>query len=79
MQECKNKDLCTEKKYDILHDKASSVKLDWELKFDEDNNHYFEVTAYDISEDLIFKYGGITYEPIDGRIKFYNFFNGNNT
>lgn len=69
--------LCTERKYEVLQKRAESIELEWELKFDENDNHYFIVTASNIHEDLIFIVDNVTYEPKDGKVEFYNYFNGN--
>ena len=69
--------LCTERKYKVLQDRAESIELNWELKFDQNDNHYFIVTASNIHEDLIFILDNVNYEPKDGKVEFYKYFNGN--
>lgn len=71
--------ICTENKYDELKRKASTIQVEWELKFDEKNNNYFEVEVSGVDKDLILIYNDIIYEPANGYIKIFSQLQGGNT
>lgn len=54
---------CTSKKYSNLKSKSYKTNFSYELKFDENHNYYFEARATNVSEDILIKFNGITYEP----------------
>lgn len=60
--------ICTKSIYAELKEKAADIKMEWKLKFDEKDNHYFEVKASNVDKDLMLIFGGNVYEPIDGNI-----------
>jgi len=60
--------ICTKSIYAELKEKASNIKADWELKFDEKENHYFVVNLSNIDKDLMLIFAGNVYEPKDGKI-----------
>lgn len=55
--------ICTEKKYNDLKQKAANIEMKWELKFDKSNNHYFEVSASNVDKDLMLIMSNVVYEP----------------
>mgnify|MGYP003571466526 CR=1 FL=1 len=57
--------LCTSKKYSNLKSKAYKTEFSYELKFDENHNHYFEITVNNLDKDVILIFNGITYEAKD--------------
>ena len=55
--------LCTSKKYTTLKSEAYRVTLTYELKFDSKHQHYFEVTAMNVGENVMIKRNGYYIEP----------------
>ena len=60
---------CTSKKYSDLKAIAYKSEVNYELKFDEKHNHYFEVTLTNVDKDILVYYEGIVYEPENGVVK----------
>lgn len=54
--------ICTGSKYNELKREAYQVELSWELKFDKDNNHYFQVTVANMNKNILLVFGDVTYE-----------------
>lgn len=71
--------LCTVSKYDELKERASIIEMKWELKFDENNIYYFEVSAENVDKDLILKFGQVIYEPKNGKILVNSLLEGGRT
>ena len=71
--------LCTKEKYNDLKEKASNVEIEWELKYDENDNFYFKVNANNVDDDLILFFDNLYYEPKDGNIEVLTFLEGGNT
>lgn len=68
-------DICNTTRYDTLKKEAYQIKFNYELKFDKDHNPYFELTAYNVSPNVIIIFDGNEYVG-DGnnQIKFINAF-----
>lgn len=64
-----NAALCTKTVYNKLKEKIDDIELKWNLKFDEKDNHYFEVDISNVDKDLMLKFAGNIYEPKDKKIK----------
>lgn len=71
--------LCTKEKYNDLKEKAAEIEIKWELKYDDENNFYFETVVSNIDENLILFFGGIYYEPENGSIEVLTPLEGGNT
>lgn len=71
--------LCTESKYNALKQKASKVEANWNLKFDEKNNAYFEVSFNNVDDDLLLLYNNVYYEPSNSKIELVTLLEGGNT
>ena len=54
--------ICTQTIYNELKRDAYKVSLSWELKFDEKNNGYFEVTVSNMNSNILLVFAGMTYE-----------------
>jgi len=63
--EVKAANICTKTIYNELKRDAYQVSFGWELKFDEKNNYYFEVTVSNMNSNVLLVFGGITYEAND--------------
>lgn len=84
--------LCTENKALNLKREASKINVSWELKFDEQNHYYFEVTVANMGDSLLLKYGDNIYDGAEvkgpfvikkmfegGKTYELNFYGGYNT
>ena len=71
--------ICTRTKFNDLKSKAIKIKAEWELRFDENDNYYFEVTLSNVDKDLMIKFNQVYYEPLDGKIKLNDKLEGGNT
>ena len=61
--------LCTKTAYTELKEKIEIIEIKWNLKFDEKDNHYFEVDISNVDKNLILKFAGNIYEPKNKKIK----------
>ena len=61
--------LCTKTAYTELKEKIEIIEIKWNLKFDEKDNHYFEVDISNVDKDLMLKFAGNIYEPKNKKIK----------
>ncbi len=60
--------ICTKEKYNDLKEKASKIEMKWNLEFDEKNDYYFSVNAYNVDKDLMLILNNNVYEPNDDGI-----------
>ncbi len=72
-------DLCTSTKHSNLKKKAASIKVEWELNFDEAHKAYFTVKLTDMDDDLLLKYNETFYKPQNGEITLNNMLDGGTT
>lgn len=61
--------LCSTKRYNNLKMIAYKAEPSYELKFDSNHRHYFEVTVNNVDKDILVNYNGAMYEPVDGVVK----------
>ena len=67
--------ICNTTKYDNLKKEAYQIQFNYELKFDKGHNPYFELTAYNVSPDIIIIFDGNEYVgDKNNQIKFLNAF-----
>ena len=59
---------CSTKKHNALKALAYKAELNYELKFDENHNHYFDITVNNVDKDLLIFFNGTIYEPKDGTV-----------
>lgn len=73
--------ICTATKYNELKREAYKATVSWELKFDEKNSHYFEVTVSNMNSSVILKFGDAIYESKEdgSAFKINARLNGGNT
>ncbi len=73
--------ICTQKKFNELKQKASKVKVEWKLKFEDEDtdDYYFEISISNVDKDLVVKANGIYYEPDEGNIVLDSKLTGGNT
>ena len=60
--------LCTRGEYSNLKSLAFEAEASYELKFDKDNNHYYQITIKNVNKDIMVKFNGTFYEPENGTI-----------
>ena len=65
---------CTSKRYSDLKAIAYKSEVNYELKFDEKHNHYFEVTLTNVDKDILVSYNGVMLEPVNGTVELENRF-----
>lgn len=81
--------ICSANKYNALKKEAYKVAFAWDLKFDENNESYFEITVSNMSDQILLKFNDIIYdgEEIDdtfvietrvegGKTYKFNFYGG---
>lgn len=69
--------LCTSRKYNNLKMAAYKANASYELKFDEEHNHYFVLTVSNIDKDVYVKFEEYNYEAEDGVVKIpYGIYGG---
>lgn len=71
--------ICTSSKYDDLKKKTASIEAKWDLKFDDSNNSYFEITFDNVDDDVMLLFMGAYYEPKNNKIQLDNMFEGGTT
>ncbi len=73
----KASNICTSTKFSNLKREAYKTQITYELKFDNKHNPYFEVTAYNVSNDIMIVFDGSEFVPdSNNQIKFVNYFEG---
>ena len=73
--------ICNGSKYNELTIDSLDVEYKWELKFDENHIHYFEVTVANMKDTLLLIYDGVTYEAKENGapFKINSYFQGGKT
>ncbi len=59
------RELCTSKILSEQKSKAHNINFDYELKYDEHNSYYYEVSFSNIKEGIEFYYGGMAYKYLE--------------
>ena len=57
---------CTSRRYSDLKSIAYKSELSYELKFDNKNNHYFQIKVSNVDKNILVMFNGATYEPVNG-------------
>jgi hypothetical protein len=71
--------ICTNVKFEELQRKASKISANYELRYDNDENHYFKIILNNVDKDLLIIYNDSFYEPKDGKIELENYFESGQT
>ena len=62
--------ICNNSKYNDLKQKAGRVNAEWSLKFEDEetDDYYFEIQLSNVDSNLMVKFEGVYYQPVDGNI-----------
>ena len=70
---------CTSKRHSDLQTIAFKSVVSYELKFDENHNHYFQLKVSNVNKDILVVFNGTTYEPVDGVVNIQTRLSGGKT